>query len=251
MKSAFTLRREEQKTNIGWDTDLRSAMPGHDPHRHPEKSRRAILNAAVDEFAEHGIAGARIDAIAKAAQVNKALLYYYFNDKDALYEAVLDHVFSGLQARIMPVFQSELPPREKLLEYVGRYFDYIAENPRFPRVVQAEWMRMGQKGDRRMLRIARQYFRPIYRHVAAILREGADKGELRRVNPVDFLPTLVGMIVFYFSSAPRIRMLLKIDPLSKARIAERRQFVLAFVSTALFNHQRWKTSNVHRHRTRR
>src|SRR5216684_5057337 len=90
----------------------------------PEESRAAILKAAVTEFAEHGIAGARTDAIARAAHVNKALLYYYFEDKEELYEAVLDHVFSGLRARVMPVLKSKLPPRQKILEYLGAYFDY-------------------------------------------------------------------------------------------------------------------------------
>src|SRR5271166_4084565 len=125
----------------------------------PEESRSSILNAAVAEFAEHGIAGARTDAIARAAHVNKALLYYYFKDKDALYEAVLDHVFSGLRARVMPVLESKLRPRQKMLEYLGAYFDYIAANPRFPRVVQAEWMRSGT-GTARMQRVAKEYFHP-------------------------------------------------------------------------------------------
>src|SRR5471030_2855069 len=93
--------------------------------RQPEESRASILKAAVAEFAEHGIAGARTDAIARAAHVNKALLYYYFKDKDALYDAVLDHVFGGLRTRVMPVLESKLPPKQKLLEYLGAYFDYI------------------------------------------------------------------------------------------------------------------------------
>jgi AcrR family transcriptional regulator len=205
--------------------------------RHPEKSRAAILRAAVAEFAEHGIAGARTDAIARAARVNKALLYYYFKDKDALYGAVLDHVFSGLRERLMPVFESDLEPREKMLEYVGRYFDYIAANPRFPRVVQAEWMRMGPKGSPQMLRIAREYFAPIYRRVAEMLREGMGKRQFRAVNPIDFMPSLVGVIIFYFSTAPAMKALLKVDPLSKKRIAERREFVLEFISAALFTDQ--------------
>src|SRR5271156_6649629 len=125
----------------------------------PEKSRAAILRAAVGEFAEHGIAGARTDAIARAARVNKALLYYYFKDKDALYEAVLDHVFSGLRARVMPVLDSKLPPREKILQYLGSYSDCLAAKPRFPRVVQGEWLR-SRVGAARMQRIAKSYFRP-------------------------------------------------------------------------------------------
>src|SRR5260370_36855383 len=128
----------------------------------PEESRAAILTAAVGEFAEHGIAGARTDAIARAAHVNKALLYYYFKDKDALYEAVLDRVFSGLRARVMPVLESDLPPRQKMLAYLGAYFDYIAANPRFLRVVKGWWVRSGATGTACMRRVARRYFHPIF-----------------------------------------------------------------------------------------
>src|ERR1700721_641953 len=199
----------------------------------PEESRSAILQAAVSEFAEHGIAGARTDAIAREAHVNKALLYYYFKDKDALYEAVLDHVFGGLRARVMPALESDLAPRQKMLEYVGAYFDYIAANPRFPRVVQAESMRAGT-ASRRMQRGAKEYFRPIFRKLSEVLRSGIAAGEFRAVNPMDFAPTLVGIIIFYFSAAPLMKMLMKIDPLSAERIRERRAFVLEFVSAALF-----------------
>ena len=65
----------------------------------PEESRAAILKAAVREFAEEGVAGARTEAIAHSAGVNKALLYYYFKDKEALYRAVLEQVFGGLRCR--------------------------------------------------------------------------------------------------------------------------------------------------------
>jgi TetR/AcrR family transcriptional regulator len=199
----------------------------------PEESRAAILRAAVAEFAEHGIAGARTDAIARAAQVNKALLYYYFKDKDALYEAVLDHVFSGLRARVMPVFESTRQPRQKMLDYVGAYFDYIAANPQFPRVVQAEWMRSGAKGNVRMQRVAKEYFRPIFAKLVEVLREGVQSGEFRPVNPIDFVPSVVGVIIFYFSAAPLMRTMVKVDPLSPERIRERRAFVLNFISAAL------------------
>ena len=231
----LSAKQKKQSTDDG-ALNARRIQSGtrYGTRRHPEKSRAAILRAAVAEFAEHGIAGARTDAIARAARVNKALLYYYFKDKDALYEAVLDHVFSGLRDRLMPVLESDLEPREKLLEYAGRYFDYIAANPRFPRVVQGEWMRVGPKGSPQMLRIAREYFAPIYKRVSEMLREGAEKGQFRAVNPMDFLPSMVGIIIFYFSTAPAMRTLLKIDPLSKERIAERREFVLEFVSAALF-----------------
>jgi len=200
----------------------------------PEESRAAILKAAMNEFAEHGIAGARTDAIARAARVNKALLYYYFKDKDALYQAVLDHVFGGLRAQLVPILDEDLPPREKLMKYVGAYFDYIAMNPRFPRVLQSEWTRNPGPHTTRMQRIAKEYFRPIYQKLAEVMQQGMAAGEIRRVNPMDFVPSMVGIIVFYFSAAPVIKTLMQVDPLSPERIAERRAFVLDFISAALF-----------------
>ena len=77
----------------------------------PKESRAAILQAAAKEFAEHGIAGARTDAIAREARVNKALLYYYFRDKETLYGAVLDNAFSGLKTTVFRALDSNLPPR--------------------------------------------------------------------------------------------------------------------------------------------
>jgi TetR/AcrR family transcriptional regulator len=223
-----TVRPRPRPTTAGQPKPVRFGTRGR-----PEESRSAILKAAVSEFSDHGIAGARTDAIARAAHVNKALLYYYFKDKDALYEAVLDHVFGGLRARVIPVLESKLPPREKMLQYLGTYFDYISENPRFPRVVQGEWVRSGT-GAARMQRIAKEYFRPIFEKLVGVLREGIAAGEFRAVNPMDFLPSIAAVIVFYFTAAPLMKTLMKMDPLSPERIRERRAFVLDFISAALF-----------------
>ncbi len=80
----------------------------------------------MSEFAQEGVAGARTDAIARSAGVNKALLYYYFEDKEALYRAVLDQVFGGVRAAIHEALSQDLSPREKLARYVCAHFDYIA-----------------------------------------------------------------------------------------------------------------------------
>jgi TetR/AcrR family transcriptional regulator len=203
----------------------------------PEQSRASILKAAINEFAEHGIAGARTDAIARAARVNKALLYYYFKDKEAIYQAVLDHVFSGLRDTVVPMLEGDLPPRQKVLNYLGAYFDYIAANPRFPRVVQGEWIRTGSDRVGQMKRVAQSYFRPIYQKLGEVLRAGIASGEFRPIDPMHFVPSMVAVIVFYFSAAPVIKELMKIDPLAPEQIAKRRAFVLDFISAALFTHR--------------
>jgi TetR/AcrR family transcriptional regulator len=200
----------------------------------PKESRAAILRAAAQEFAEHGIAGARTDAIARAARVNKALLYYYFKDKETLYGAVLDNAFSGMTTNIFQVLDSDLPPREKIMAYVGAYFDFIASNQIYPKLMQREMMRAREGDSVHINRLVKTYFQPIYRRVGELLHKGIAEGEFRKVDPAHFIPSMVAMIVFYFSSAPVMQRIVRFNPLTPARIAERRAAVLDFISAALF-----------------
>ena len=200
----------------------------------PEQSRAAILQAAVHEFAQHGIAGARTDAIARAAKVNKALLYYYFKDKDALYGAVLDQAFGGLIAYVGEVFSRDLPPREKILAYAGAHFDYVARHPLYPRIVQGEMMGVGRGKANHLERIVKKYFRPLFGRVAEVLKTGQATGEFRPVDPLHFVPSMIAVIVFYFTAAPVMRLMTGKDPMSPERVAARRAAVLDLISAALF-----------------
>jgi TetR/AcrR family transcriptional regulator len=199
----------------------------------PERSRAAILKAAVREFSVEGIAGARTDAIARAARVNKALLYYYFKDKESLYQAVLDEVFTGVRAAVERALSQPLTPRERLVAYVRAHFDYIASHPLYPRIVHAEFLRAGRDLSR-LHHVAKQYFRPIFVSLAELLREGAECGEFRRVDPVQFIPSMVSVIVFYFITAPIMKVMTGADPFSSKSLADRRAAVVDFVSHALF-----------------
>jgi TetR/AcrR family transcriptional regulator len=200
----------------------------------PEVSRAAILKAAAHEFAEHGIAGARTDAIAREARVNKALLYYYFQDKETLYGAVLDDAFAGLKSNVFRALDSDLPPREKILAYVGAYFDFVASNQMYPRLMQREMMRARAGHSPHIEKVIKHYIQPIFARVSALLSQGIADGEFRPVNPAHFVPSIVAMIVFYFSSAPMMQKIVGFNPLAPERIAERRAAVLDFVSAALF-----------------
>lgn len=200
----------------------------------PEESRAAILEAAAFEFAEHGIAGARTDTIAREARVNKALLYYYFKDKETLYGAVLDDAFSGLKNAVFQVLDSDLPPREKILAYAGKYFDFIASNQLYPRLMQREMMRAREGQSPHIEKVIKNYIQPIFLRVSELLRQGITEGYFRPVNPAHFVQSIVAMIVFYFSSAPMMQKIVGFNPLTPERIAERRASVLDFISAALF-----------------
>ena len=204
----------------------------------PAASRAAILRAAAEEFAEHGIAGARTEAIAREARVNKALLYYYFKDKETLYGAVLDNAFSGLKATVFRVLDSDLPPREKIMTYVGTYFDFIASNQVYPKLMQREMMRAREGHSPHIEKLVKNYFQPIYARVGELLRKGIAEGEFRKIDPAHFIPSVVAMIIFYFSSAPLMQKIVRFNPLAPERIAERRAAVLDFISAALFRSER-------------
>ncbi|MGA2377017.1 MAG: TetR/AcrR family transcriptional regulator [Candidatus Sulfotelmatobacter sp.] len=233
--------REELRRGRQEARDLRKQLRGR---RHgsrplgsrgqPEESRAAILQAAAKEFSELGIAGARTDAIAREARVNKALLYYYFKDKETLYGAVLDDAFSGMRSRVFQVLDSDLPPREKIMAYVGAYFDFIASSPIYPKLMQREMMRAREGHSEHIDRLVKTYFQPIYQRVGELLRKGIADGEFRRVDPIHFIPSMVAMILFYFSSAPVMQRIVHFNPLTPRRIAERRTAVLDFISAALF-----------------
>lgn len=201
----------------------------------PEESRGAILAAAAYEFAEHGIAGARTDTIAHEARVNKALLYYYFKDKETLYGAVLDDAFSGLKKTVFQVLDSDLPPREKILAYAGAYFDFIASNQLYPRLMQREMMRAREGQSPHIEKVIKNYIQPIFLRVSEVLRQGIAEGHFRQVNPAYFVQSIVAMIVFYFSSAPMMQKIVGFNPLTPERVAERRASVLDFISAALFS----------------
>ena len=212
---------------------VRAAKPRLGSRGRPEETRAAILRAAVREFADKGMAGARTDSIARAAGVNKALLYYYFKDKERLYGAALDHVFSQLSGRLLEVLESALPPGEKIRAYVGAHFDFIAGHLTYRGLVQGEIVRAGH-GSPHLQRVAKRYFHPLFSRLGEVIGEGIAAGEFRPVNPLHFVPSMVAVVVFYFTSAPVMQAVTGCDPLSPENLAEHRAAILDFISTALF-----------------
>ena len=200
----------------------------------PEKTRAAILNAALEEFAHEGSTGARTDEIARSAGVNKALLYYYFKDKDGLYAAVLEQVISGLFTRVEAVLnRTDLSCRAKLLLYVETHYDYVASSPLYPRLLQREFMRTGRTPSV-STRIIERLGKPFYSKLMQLIAEGAKSGEFRAVDPAQTLTSIFGVIVFYFISVPAQQMMATGDPFAPERIAARRAAVLDFISAAVF-----------------
>jgi AcrR family transcriptional regulator len=197
--------------------------------KRPETVHR-ILATAERIFAERGLAGARIDEIAAEAHVNKALLYYYFSSKRNLHRCVLERLFEQLLASVGQARPAKDSPRESLLGYVNGYFDFVAEHPNYPRLVQREVMECG----RHLQWIVSSYFRPLHELLAQAIERGIAAGEFRSVNPRQTVTTLIAMTTFYFAAAPLLSELWRHDALQPRAVEFRRRAILDFLEHGLF-----------------
>jgi len=165
--------------------------------------------------------------------VNKALLYYYFHDKESLYGAVLDRFFVHLTERLMHELDSGAPLGERLLRYTCAQFDCVAESPHHARLFQGELTNAG-RGSRHLTHIAEHYIRPLALRVTELIQQGISSGEFREVDPIQFAPSIAAINVHYFVIAPVTRILFGRDPYAPEAIRKRRAAVLNFVAAALF-----------------
>ncbi|MGC9222884.1 MAG: TetR/AcrR family transcriptional regulator [Terracidiphilus sp.] len=210
-----------------------------DPHAdRSAETRSRILEAALTEFAAHGLAGARTEQIAAAAQVNKALLYYYFESKEKLYAATLEMVSSRVRDRSMAVFLREVSPGERVLRAALDHFDRILTQREFQSLMQHEMIRMhkGEEGELPVL--AKRIFGPLHAMLRSMVREGIASGELIEVEWLQIILASLGGNAFYFLSAPVWRLIEPFEPFDTEVLRARRVALVEFLGQALFQDRR-------------
>ena len=191
---------------------------------------RRIVATAEGIFAEQGLAGARMDEIARAAKVNKALLYYYFRSKEELHRFVLETLLSQLGARVGKAVTDTPSASKRLSAMVDNFFDFVLAHPNYPRLIQREIMSRGPN----MGWIVSEYYRPLHRWLVRLIEEGISAGEFRRVDARNAAVTVVAIMVHYFAAAPVLRQVLGHDPLRAGEVAKRREAVHDFLEHGLF-----------------
>jgi TetR/AcrR family transcriptional regulator len=203
-------------------------------HDRSAEARTRILEAAIREFSEHGLAGARTEQIAAVAGVNKALLYYYFESKEKLYSAALELVSARVRDRSMAVFLRDASPGERLLRAAIDHFDRILSQREFQTLMQHELMRLhkGESGELPLL--VKRVFAPIQAMFQSMIREGVSSGELIDADWFQIVLSALGANVFYFLSAPVWRLVLPVDPFDREVLRARRIAVVEFLGQALF-----------------
>lgn len=170
-------------------------------------TRHKILSAARIEFHRAGYDGARMQDIADAAGINKALVHYYFRSKDALFEAVFQESFRTNFQPIIEVMQLHLPLEEKVVRFVNEYITTIQIHPYIPGFVIHELHR----NPDRMAALAVSMNRTAIGHFMEQLREGMDDGRYRQMDPRQALISLLSMMLFPFMAAPVMKGIFNLD----------------------------------------
>ncbi|MFH2055633.1 MAG: TetR/AcrR family transcriptional regulator [bacterium] len=192
-------------------------------NKQEKSTEERLLEAATSEFAENGLAGARVDRIAKRAGVNKAMLYYHFQSKEKLYRAVINkHI--GQVANAVGSMLSEVNSLEQaLLTLANAYAAMFAQSPEFVPMALRELA----SGGYRVRAAVEQIFQPagIPRKLKALLEEGIAQGRYRDVDPVQTIVSFVGMNLFYLILWPLVHSLWDVKDEEKFR-SERPQQVV-------------------------
>jgi TetR/AcrR family transcriptional regulator len=200
--------------------------------RDPAATRKKLLTAARREFADSGLAGARVDEIAARAGVNKQLVYHYFGDKDALYLAVLEWVYEEIRAQERKLNLEGLPPQQAIKRLIEASFDHLAAHPDFIVLLNDE-----NRGGARHVRGSRKLeamHSPLVSMVSAILSEGVRAGVFRKgINPVHLYISIAGLSYFYFSNTPTLSAIFGKDLSSPAARKARRKHVVDLVMQSL------------------
>jgi TetR/AcrR family transcriptional regulator len=171
--------------------------------RDPERSRRAILDAARDEFVAHGFTGGRTGRIAEAAGVPQGLLYHYFDNKEGLFDAVMEDTLAPYFNGMLDMLQSAEAPDLALLENsVRRYFQFLHENPHVARLLA--WWFADQAWEGKPLTRKQGVAEAVELLGAARIREGQEAGFIREdLDPALVIKTFIDMCVMWHMSKGR------------------------------------------------
>jgi AcrR family transcriptional regulator len=173
-------------------------MSPRDTPRDAQATRRRLIEAAADEFAAVGVAGARVDRIAAAATSNKAQIYHYFGSKEELFEAVFEALCANTLDAV-PIDPANLP------EYAGRLHDYHRAHPRVQRL--ATWHRLERGQQATVEAVSASYAAK----VAAIARAQADGLLPDSYTAVELLGLVLHVSGFWSSNVPEFDELFEAD----------------------------------------
>jgi AcrR family transcriptional regulator len=204
-----------------------SGRPASTP-RDPERTRAAILSAATAEITAKGLNGARVDAIAARAGVNKRMIYHYFGNKQGLYLAVLEDTYAAIRAAEIGLNLTELDPVAGMRKLVLFTWHYFIEHPEFLSLLGTENLNRATylKKSRRI----RHLHAPLVGMISDLLARGAEQKLFRAdVDPVELYISIAALGFFYMSNRHTLSVIFGKELSAPDRLAQRGEHIVDVV----------------------
>lgn len=179
----------------------------------PDSSKDRIIKAALDEFSNFGLNGARVDRIAQKAQINKAMIYYYFSSKENLYSEAVKAFFGSLINKIKDSIDQSGSATDTLNNIADAYSEIFIKNSYIRPIMLRELANSRSAMIEKIAQILQESH--LISEIRSILEEGVKKGILRPVDLNQAIVSFVTMNIGYFIIAPIIDRILKIDDREK------------------------------------
>ncbi len=193
-----------------------------------------ILEAAKKIFIEKGFAGARMQAIADEAKINKAMLHYYFRSKEVLFGRIMDGAVEIMAAEFGPVLMSEGSVMEKVERLINGYTKAILQNPYIPMFVINE---LSQNSTQYQDRIRAKFeSNGLFSNFITQIESEQKAGILKPIGVEHFVITLMSLLVFPFVAKPVFQQVLALSEEGYASILEERKaLILQIIKSSLVN----------------
>lgn len=189
-----------------------------------------IKSAASEIFLLKGLDGARMQEIADKAGINKALLHYYYCNKEQLFHSVFEEKLFSFLPTVFQVFQSDQSIESKVDVLAERYIDFLKVNPELPYFVLGELRR---RPERLFDKIGEKFSVHLDK-IGVQLKNESEQGTIRYIAPQHFMANLLSMIVFPFIASPLFMKVFNYDREEYVNYLEqRKKEIPAFVMAAL------------------
>lgn len=194
----------------------------------PARTMADILEVATREFADKGLAGARIDVIAEAMRTSKRMIYYYFGSKEGLYLSVLEESYRRMRTMEAEAHLEDLPPEDALRRLVGHTVDYQWAHPEFIRLVQSENIHRAEFLARS--KAIRKLNVPAIEGLRRVLERGQKEGVFRSgIDPVDLHMSISALSNFQVANRHTFSVIFQRDMESPAAQIARRDSIIEMI----------------------